>query len=155
MGKTRDMLVDEMTITSNLWMLLGLAAGSIAGVGLGAFIGTRQRAAVRAFADTAFKPPSGGDLHGAGDIPTIEDAERQLGLVYGRLRAYLRDPYDFGRSRIKDEAGFDHCLDLAASLNIRISDLGGAVTPPDGEGRQQVRQQVLEGLVGRECLRRR
>ena len=155
MAKARDMLVDEMTIASNLWMLLSLAAGPLVGVGLGAFVGTRRRAAVRAFADTAFKPPSGDDLHGTSNIPTIEEAERQLGLVYGRLRAYLRDPYDFGRSRIKDEAGFDHCLDLAASLSIRISDLGGAVTPPGGEGRQQVRQQVLEGLVGRECLQRR
>ena len=149
------MVADEMIITSNLWMLLGLAVGPLAAMGLGAVLGTRRRAAVRVFADTAFKPPPGDDQHGAGDILTIEEAERQLALVYRRLRAYLRDPYDFEGARIKDEAGFDHCLDLAASLNIRISDLGGAVTPAGEEARHQVRQQILEGLVGRVCLEQR
>ena len=147
--------VDEMIITSNLWMLLSLAAGSIIGAGLGTFVGTRRRAAVRSFADSAFKPPPGDDLHGTCDILTIEEAERQLALVYRRLRAYLRNPYDFEGAKIKDEAGFDHCLDLAASLNIRISDLGGAVTPPGEEGRQQVRQQILEGLASRVHLEQR
>ena len=141
-----------MTATGNLLVFCGLLAGLL-GV-TACWVRARRKAAARDFIAQAFHPPAQDGLHGASDIPTIEAAERQLGLIYRRLRAYLRDPYDFAASRIKDEDDFEHCLDLAASLNIRIGDLGGAA-PGGPDARDQVREQVLEGLVEREFRQRR
>jgi hypothetical protein len=141
------MLADKMSMTDTLWLLLGLAAGPLAGAGIVAWIGTRRRAAARTFAATMFTPPIDGELHGVGALLTIDQAEWHLGLLYKRLRAHLRDPYDFETSRMKDKTDFQSCLELAVSLNIRISDLSGAVTPPGEEGREQVRHQILGGLA--------
>jgi hypothetical protein len=57
---------------------------------------------------------------------TIEDAERRMAVLLRRMRAYLRDPYDFTASRIADEAGFEDCLGRAAALGTQIAELGGA-----------------------------
>lgn len=69
------------------------------------------------------------------------------------MRAYLQDPYDFTRSRIKDDADFERSLDLAVALSIRISYLGGEAMAGGKEAREHVRQQILEGMVNRMNLK--
>ncbi|MDN3568648.1 hypothetical protein ACFQY5_16685 [Paeniroseomonas aquatica] len=143
-----------MSIAGALLVIPGLALCGAAGVGLLALGRRRQRTRTTAFAQEAFVIPANENLHGASDVPTIEAAEHQLGLVCRRMRAYLQDPYDFERSRIRDDAGFEQSLDLAASLSIRIGDLGGEAVAAGETAREQVRQQILEGLVNRVNLRR-
>ena len=87
-------------------------------------------------------------LHRAGVplSPTIEDAERRMAVLLRRMRAHLRDPYDFTVSRIADEAGFEECLDRAAALGTQIAELGGA--PPASQAeRERTRGLILEGLM--------
>ncbi|MBV1795886.1 hypothetical protein [Siccirubricoccus sp. G192] len=62
------------------------------------------------------------------------------------MRAYLRDPYDYAGSRITSELAFEQCLDLAVSLNIRMSDLSGAASA-GAEERDRIRGLVLQGLL--------
>ncbi len=74
--------------------------------------------------------------------PTIEAAERQLGMLLRRMRAYQRSPYDTAQSRIRDEEDFERCLDLATLLSIRVTEFGGGLITTSGE-RERVRSQVL------------
>jgi hypothetical protein len=67
-------------------------------------------------------------------------------LVRRRLRAHLRDPYDFTVSRIASEAAFEDCLDRAAALGSRIAELGGAA-PANLAERERTRGLILEGLM--------
>jgi hypothetical protein len=69
-----------------------------------------------------------------------------MAVLLRRMRAYLRDPYDFPVSRIADEAGFEECLDRAAALGTRIAELGGAVPASQAE-RERTRGLILEGLM--------
>ena len=48
---------------------------------------------------------------------------------------YRRAPYNFVSSRIRDDAEFEHCLDLATMLGLRIGELSGAsiATPRERE----------------------
>jgi hypothetical protein len=62
------------------------------------------------------------------------------------MRAYLRDPYSYAESRITNEAAFEQCLDLAISLNVRISDLSGA-SSAGTEERDRIRGLILQGLL--------
>jgi hypothetical protein len=78
--------------------------------------------------------------------PTIEAAECEMAVLLRRLRAHLRDPYDFTASRITSEAAFEECLDLAAALGARIAELGGAA-PVGPAGRERMRGLILEGLM--------
>jgi hypothetical protein len=78
--------------------------------------------------------------------PTIEAAEREMAVLLRRMRAYLRDPYDFSASRINGEAAFEECLDRAATLGIRIAELGGAASADLAE-RDRMRGLILEGLT--------
>jgi hypothetical protein len=125
----------------HLWILLGLGLGSacIGGLRLGR---RRRRAAARA------APPPGTQGHLRPDhlAPTVEAAELQLALLFRRMRAYLRDPYDRAASRIGGEAEFEACLDLAAGLSLRIGELGGAAAAGPAE-RERVRGQILDGLM--------
>jgi hypothetical protein len=142
-----------ISIDSTLLALSSFAMSSLVGVGAFAAVGRRHRMRTTAFISQAFIAPPTEDSHGVNDVLTIEAAEHQLGLVYRRMRAYLQDPYDFARSRIKDDAGLEHSLDLAVSLSLRISDLCGDAGTGGGKVREQVRQQILEGLVNRVNLR--
>lgn len=147
------MLTAMMSIDSTLLVLSSFAISSLVGVGAFAAVGRRHRMRTTAFISQAFVAPPKKDSHGVNYVLTIEVAEHQLGLVYRRIRAYLQDPYDFARSRIKDDAGFEHSLDLAVSLSLRISDLCGEAGTGGEEARKQVRQQIFEGLVNRVNLR--
>jgi hypothetical protein len=147
------MLTAMMSIDNTLLVFSSFAISSVLGVGIFALAGRRHQMRTTAFIRQAFVVPPRVGLHGVNDVLSIEDAEHQLGLVYQRMRAYLRDPYDFARSRIKDDAGFEHSLDFAVSLNLRISDLGGEAVIGGEEVHEQVRQQILEGLVNRVNLR--
>ncbi len=69
-----------------------------------------------------------------------------MAVLLRRLRAYLRDPYDFAASRITSEAAFEECLDLAAALGARIAELGGAAPVGPAE-RERMRGLILEGLM--------
>ena len=149
----RGMLTVVISIDSTLLVLSSFVISSLVGVGVFTVIRRRHRVRTTAFIRQAFVAPPKQDLHGVNDVLTIEAAEHQLGLVCRRMRAYLQDPYDFARSRIQDDAGFEHSLDLAVSLSLRISDLGGEAVAGGEEAREQVRQQILEGLVNRVNLR--
>jgi hypothetical protein len=89
---------------------------------------------------------SGEGQQGEALAPTIEAAEQQLALLYRRMRAYLRDPYDYAESRITSELAFEQCLDLAVSLNICMSDLSGAASA-GAEERDRIRGLILQGLL--------
>jgi hypothetical protein len=78
--------------------------------------------------------------------PTIEDAERRMAVLLRRMRAHLRDPYDFTVSRIAGEAAFEDCLDRAAALGSCIAELGGAAPASPAE-RERTRGLILEGLM--------
>ena len=69
-----------------------------------------------------------------------------MAVLLRRMRAYLRDPYDFAVSRIAGEAGFEECLDRAAALGTRIAELGGAAPVTQAE-RERTRGLILEGLM--------
>jgi hypothetical protein len=101
----------------------------------------QRRTARQAFqGTTAAEAP---DIHLA---PTIEAAELLLAMLSRRMRIYLRDPYDYAGSRIKDDMGFEDCLDLAVRLSMRIGDLSGAATAGPSEC-ERVRGQIVEGLM--------
>lgn len=146
-------LLAVMSIASMLLVLPSFAISSLVGVGVFAVIRRQHRIRTTAFIRQAFVAPPKEESHGVSDVPTIKAAEHQLGLVCRRMRAYLQDPYDFARSRIKDDADFERSLDLAVALSIRISDLGGEAMAGGKEAREHVRQQILEGLVNRMNLR--
>ena len=44
-----------------------------------------------------------------------------MAVLLRRMRAHLRDPYDFTVSRIAGEAAFEDCLDRAAALGSCIA----------------------------------
>jgi hypothetical protein len=69
-----------------------------------------------------------------------------MAVLLRRMRAHLRDPYDFTISRIAGEAGFEECLDRAAALGTRIAELGGAAPASQAE-RERTRGLILEGLM--------
>ena len=134
----------------HLWTVLGLGSGPMITVaGLWIALGRRRAAAAARVAPPARPVVDGGERRRpGGDLaPTVEAAELQLALLFRRMRAYLRDPYDLAGSRIAGEAQFEECLDLAADLSIRIGDLCGAGTPPDAAERERIRGQILQGLM--------
>ena len=134
----------------HLWTVLGLGSGPmISAAGLWIVLGRRRAAAaVRAASACPVVAGAGERRRPGGDLaPTVEAAELQLALLFRRMRAYLRDPYDLAGSRIAGEAQFEECLDLAAGLSIRIGDLCGAGTPLDAAERDRVRGQILQGLM--------
>ena len=69
-----------------------------------------------------------------------------MAVLLRRMRAHLRDPYDFTVSRIADEAGFEECLGRAAALGTQIAELGGAAPASQAE-RERTRGLILEGLM--------
>jgi hypothetical protein len=69
-----------------------------------------------------------------------------MAVLLRRMRAHLRDPYDFTASRIADEAGFEECLSRAAALGTQIAELGGAPAASLAE-RERTRGLILEGLM--------
>jgi hypothetical protein len=77
---------------------------------------------------------------------TIEDAERRMAVLLRRMRAHLRDPYDFAVSRISSEAAFEDCLDRAAALGTRIAELGGAAPASQAE-HERMRGLILESVM--------
>ncbi len=140
-------------LLSNHHIVLLFSVGTLIGlVGIGLFISLRQKAELRVRAAAMFQPPQSASTElGA----SLGEAERELGLLYRRMEAYLRDPYDFARSRIRDDESFDRNLDFAVALNLHVTALVGGVTQQVSEDRAQVRQQVLEGLVRRVTLQKR
>ena len=130
----------------HLWILLGLGLGS-ACIGALRLFRRRRGAAARTASPT--RPPAAAG-HPRSDhlAPTVEAAELQLALLFRRMRAHLRDPYDRAASRIGGEAEFEACLDLAAALSLRIGELGGAAAAGPAE-RERGRGQILGGVMGR------
>jgi hypothetical protein len=103
-------------------------------------VGASRAASKATFAQAHASLPASAYL-----APDIEAAERQLGLLLRRMRAYQRAPYDFARSRIPDDAEFERCLDLATALGLRIRELSGA-SMADARERERIRDQILESL---------
>ena len=130
----------------DLWTLLGLGAGStISAAGIWIALG-RRRAVPGAIGAADPVAVAEGRRRPDHLAPTLEAAELQLAILFRRMRAYLRDPYDFATSRIVGEAQFEACLDLAADLSIRAGELCGAATAGPAE-RERVRGQILDGLM--------
>jgi hypothetical protein len=120
-----------------LWALAGLGAASVPLIAATLVRRRRRPRAALAAGCTAPEYPLS---------PTIEDAERRMAVLLRRMRAHLRDPYDFTISRIAGEAGFEECLDRAAALGTRIAELGGAAPASQAE-RERTRGLILEGLM--------
>jgi hypothetical protein len=120
-----------------LWALAGLGAASAPFVAANLVRRQRRARAALAAVCTAPEYPLS---------PTIEDAERRMAVLLRRMRAHLRDPYDFTVSRIADEAGFEECLGRAAALGTQIAELGGATSASLAE-RERTRGLILEGLM--------
>ena len=127
-----------------LWALAGLgAAAAPLAAGLATTLVRRRRwRAARAALSVGCTAPE------YQLSPTIEDAERRMAVLLRRMRAHLRDPYDFTVSRVAGEAAFEDCLDRAAALGTRIAELGGA-TPASPVERERTRGLILEGLMTR------
>lgn len=120
-----------------LWALAGLGAASAPLVAT--LVRRRRRPPCAALAAGCTPPEYPLSL-------TIEDAERRMAVLLRRMRAHLRDPYDFTVSRIADEAGFEECLGRAAALGTQIAELGGATSASLAE-RERTRGLILEGLM--------
>jgi hypothetical protein len=104
----------------------------------------KRRRRIRRSAAAALTPPD--DDKRAAYVPqNIEAAEGQLGMVLRRMRAYRRAPYDFAKSRIFTDTEFEHCLDLATALGIRIGELSGALSDAPEE-RERIRHQILQSV---------
>jgi hypothetical protein len=130
---------------NDIW-LPALALGSISIPGL-CIAGSRRRREAERAACPAVTTLVVHEEHQSEYLaPTIEAAERQLALLYPRMRAYLRDPYGYAESRITSEAAFEQCLELAINLNIRIGELSGA-SSAGTEERDRIRGLVLQGLL--------
>jgi hypothetical protein len=69
-----------------------------------------------------------------------------MAVLLRRMRAHLRDPYDYAASRVASEAAFEDCLDRAAALGTRIAELGGAASASQAE-RERTRGLILESLM--------
>jgi len=131
-----------MFLADLLWTLTGLGAAAVPLAASFATTLVRRRRLQAAQAALAVS-------RGASEYhlsPTIEDAERGMAVLLRRLRAYLRDPYDFTMSRIAGEAAFEDCLDRAGALGSRIAELGGAA-PASLAERERTRGLILEGLM--------
>lgn len=125
-----------------LWALAGLgAAAAPLAAGLATTLVRRwHRRAARAALAVGYTAPE------YQLSPTIEDAERRMAVLLRRMRAHLRDPYDFTVSRIAGETAFEDCLDRAAALGSRIAELGGAA-PASPVERERTRGLILESLM--------
>jgi hypothetical protein len=135
---------EAATVVDPLWILVCLGAASAPLViGLAAALARhrRWRGARAALATGCAAPPRECHLP-----PTIEDAEHGMALLLRRMRAHLRDPYDFSASRIAGEVAFEDCLDRAAALGAWIAELGGA-TPASPAEHERTRGLILEGLM--------
>jgi hypothetical protein len=130
---------------NDVW-ILSLVLGSIAVPGLYIVRSRGWRTTAGAACPAITAPETSGGRQEEVLAPTIEAAEQQLALLYRRMRAYLRDPYDYAESRITSELAFEQCLDLAVSLNIRMSDLSGAASA-GAEERDRIRGLILQGLL--------
>jgi hypothetical protein len=133
-----------IVVADPFWVLAGLGAASApltAGLVSAVAWRRRRRAARVALTIGSGTPPQEYHLP-----PTVEAAEREMAVLLRRLRAHLRDPYDFPASRITSEAAFEECLDLAAALGARIAELGGAAPVGPAE-RERMRGLILEGLM--------
>ena len=127
-------------VADPLWALASLAAASAPlAAGLAARIRHRRRYLP--------SPPGGAAPPREYHLPpTIEAAEREMATQLRRMRAYLRDPYDFTASRIADEIAFEECLDRATANGARIAELGGAA-PACPVERERTRGLILESLL--------
>ena len=66
-------------------------------------------------------------------------------MLLRRMRAYSRAPYNFASSRIRNDAEFERCLDLATALGLHIGELSGACIAPPIE-RERIRDQILQSV---------
>lgn len=131
-----------------LWALAGFGAASapLAAGFAATLVRRRRRHATSAkLAAGRFEP----DYHLS---PSIEDAERSMAVLLRRMQAYIRDPYDFTASRITSEAAFEECLNRAAALGTRITELGGAAPASQAEC-ERARGLILEGMMARHRMR--
>lgn len=134
----------------DLWAVSGfspvLYIGPVLCIGTVIAVANHRRRAWRMATEIAFTPADddGEARHYA--APSIEAAERQLGILLRRMRSHLQAPYDFATSRIANAADFERCLDLATGLYLRLGELSGAPIATSLE-RERVRDQVLLSLA--------
>jgi hypothetical protein len=121
-----------------LWMVASFAPLLCVGAVIAFARGRRTFGATR---DPAWEPPDSREDGAEYRPPSIEAAERQLGMLLRRMRVYQRAPYEFAASRIQNDAEFERCLDLATALSIRIGELSGGVIAEAGEP-ERIRHQI-------------
>ena len=104
-----------------------------------------RRRPSRAPNEAALVAPSHTDGGAEHVAASIESAERQLGLLLRRMRAYRSSSYDFANSRITNDTEFERCLDLATALGIRIGELSGLLMTEPAE-RERIRHNIVLSL---------
>jgi hypothetical protein len=124
-------------MVQDLWMLASFAPILFLGSAVAFAGGRRRRHGTDIVAELPRIAPGGEYLPSS-----IESAERQLGMLLRRMRAFERAPYAFSTSRILDDAEFERCLDAATALSIRIAELTGGMTPGPAE-RERIRHQIV------------
>lgn len=133
-------------MADTFWILAGFSP--ILCLGTAVAVAKRRRRAWRGAANEAFAQSDDSGPNCKYLAPDIEAAERELGMVLRRMRAYRCAPYDFASSRIRNDAEFEHCLDLATALGLRIGGLSGASIDAPTE-RERIRDQILQSLSPR------
>ena len=129
-------------MANNLWIIVGL--GPVLSVGPAVAFAKRRRA-WRTAARAAFIRPDG---NGPAGVPRGRRRRASTGHAASSMRAYRRTPYNFASSRIRNDAEFEHCLDLATMLGLRIGELSGASIATPRE-RERIRDQILQSLLPR------
>ena len=125
-------------MVQGLWMLASFAPLLFVGSGV-AFVGGRRR---RGGPEIIREPPRTTTPEREYLPSSIEAAERQLGMLLRRMRAFERAPYAFSDCRILDDTEFERCLDAATALSIRIAELSGGVAPGAAE-RERIRHHIV------------
>jgi hypothetical protein len=130
----------------DLWVFVSF--GPALCIGTAVALANSRRRAWRIATEVGLALPDQGSHAHDCLTPSIEAAERRLGILLRRMRAYASAPYDFASSRIPNAAEFEHCLDLATMLCLRLEELTGAPAATPLE-RERVRDQILLSLSAR------
>ena len=125
-------------MANDLWILVG--CGPVLFLGPAVALAERRRAGTGARRGACTPPDRNGP---GGRLDVVH--ERQLGMLLRRMRAYRRAPYEFASSRIRNDAEFECCLDLATALGLQIGELSGACIAAPRE-RERMRDQILQSL---------
>jgi hypothetical protein len=144
-----DLYSSRAPILFHHWVLASFGPVLCTGIAI-AFASSRRRSC-RIAVGAAFALPDNGRQAHDHLTPSVDVAERRLGLLLRWMRAYTSAPYNVAGSRILNAAEFEHCRDLATMLCFRLEEFIGAPAAPPLE-RERVRDQILLSLSATPAL---